>query len=137
MSASIQVSDLKYDTNNGTILSVGLIVNSQSFRVEFTDHKYIVTNNGKSLVKIIAPDMNQTKADVTPKAEAKTDMVEPNADTKATPKAEAKTDMVEPNADTKATPKAGRKAKPKIVNDAKSFGNNDQLITILRAKGFN
>ena len=116
MSASIQVSDLKYDTNNGTILSVGLIVDSQSFRVEFTDHKYIVTNNGKSLVKIIAPDMNQASA---------------------TPKAEATADVVEPNADTKATPKAGRKAKPKIVNDAKSFGNNDQLITILKAKGFN
>ena len=127
MSASIQVSDLKYDTNNGTILSVGLIVDSQSFRVEFTDHKYIVTNNGKSLVKsvekIIAPDMNQTKADATPKAEAKADVVEPNADTKATPKTEVK-----------ATPKAGRKTK--ADDDAKSFGNNDQLITILKAKGF-
>ena len=130
MSASIQVSDLKYDTNNGTILSVGLIVDSQSFRVEFTDHKYIVTNNGKSLVKIIAPDMNQAgdtpKADTTPKAEAKTDVVEPNADTKATPKAEAK-----------ATPKTRPKAKTNIVDDAKSFENNDQLITRLKAKGFN
>ena len=135
MSASIQVSDLKYDTNNGTILSVGLIVDSQSFRVEFTDHKYIVTNNGKSLVKsvekIIAPDMNQTKADATPKAEAKVDVVEPNADTKATPKTEVK---ATPKTEVKATPKAGRKTK--ADDDAKSFGNNDQLITILKAKGF-
>ena len=110
MSASIQVSDLKYDTNNGTILSVGLIVDSQSFRVEFSDHKYIVTNLGRGLVKIIAPDMNQ--ASVTPKIDT-------------------------PKIDTKAAPKTKTKAKTPIVDDAKSFGNNDQLITILKTKGFN
>ena len=114
MSASIQVSDLKYDTNNGTISSVGIIIDSQSFSIVFKDHKYIVTNRGKSLVNSnanpIAPDKNL--------------VVRPVADTKGEVKS------VTPVVDNiKANTPVGANTTP--------FKNNDELIGILKDKVFN
>ena len=84
MNALIQVSDLKYDTNNGTILSVDIKIDSQSFHVELNkDHKYIVKTNVESLVKgevkLIAPDNN-------PVVEVKADIANANNDNKKTNK---------------------------------------------------
>jgi hypothetical protein len=113
MSASIQVSDLKYDTNSGTISSVGIIIDSQPFSIVFKDNKYIVTNNGESLGNT---DENLKEPDKKPVVEAK-----------AKPDVKAKPEVVD-----KTKPKVVDKTKP--TADSKSFKDNDELINILRQK---
>ena len=113
MNALIQVSDLKYDTNNGTILSVDIKIDSQSFHVEFKDHKYIVTGP-KILIK---RDTNPIVSDTIP--------IVTGLDAKPEAKSDAKPDA-----------KPDAKSDAKSDDDAKPFKDNEELIGILISKGF-
>ena len=122
MSALIKVSDLNYNTDTGTISSVGIIIDSRSFRIVLEGNKYIVTNNGETLgntdENLKAPDKNSAVMPVV--EEVKT----------VTPVVEVKT--VKPRV------KTGAKAVAKTGTEtgANSFKNNDELIKILNGRDF-
>jgi len=116
MSALIEVSNLNYNTDTGTISFANIKIGSQWFRVDFKDHKYIVNNIGETLGK---SDENIKEPDK-----------KPVVDVKAKPEVTA----VE-----KTNPKTRTRTKPKVDNtkataDSKSFKDNDELIDILRQK---
>ena len=136
MSALIKVSDLNYNTDTGTISSVGIIIDSRSFRIVLEGNKYIVTNNGETLgntdENLKAPDKNsavmpvvEEVKTVTPVVEVKT--VKPRVKTGA--KAVAKTET-ETETGAKAVAKTGTET------GANSFKNNDELIKILNGRDF-
>ena len=109
MSALIQVSDLNYNTNNGTISSVNIKIGSQLFSITFEGNKYSVINKGDTLGK---DNANPIASDKNPAVEPKT----------VTPVVEPKT----------VTPVV----EPKATTDHKSFKNNDELILKLIDNGF-
>ena len=118
MSALIQVSNLNYNTNNGTISSVNIKIGSQLFSITFEGNKYSVINKGDTLGK---DNANPIASDKNPAVEPKT----------VTPVVEPKTvtPVVEPKTVTPVV-------EPKATTDHKSFKNNDELILKLIDNGF-
>lgn len=113
MSASIQVSDLNYNTNNGTISSVNIKIGSQLFSITFEGNKYSVINKGDTLGKSVSdlkePDKNLSNAGAAAPGAVTTIAAAPAA----------------------VTTISG------AVNDSTtSFKNNDELIKILNERDF-